>query len=249
MHLKTKRLPLIAGFCAFSYLALVAFLLLFIFKPLPTDKDFSVSSVVSNVENGNDGCLLTLRGQCFPENIQAYLNLDIGNRFSIVGNMPSWGFAKSVAVQDNLGFILDMVRGFQIVDLTDVSRPQIIASLSVPGRAWDLAVQDDRAYIAADTQGMHVVSLQDPASPQIIATVDTPGTARDILVDNAVAYIADGGRGVHIVDLRQKPHIIATVEMPGVASGLWKDGDFLYVAAGKAGMHVVDCKSQKSRAW
>lgn len=128
-----NRLFLVSGGCALAYLALVGFLLFSIFKPVPLPEEIVVTSLQSRNRKTADGSLITLCGQGFSQDLKAFLNLDIGNHFAIVGKMPSWGIAKAVAARGHLGFLGDTIRGLQVVDLADVTRPKMVGALKLSG--------------------------------------------------------------------------------------------------------------------
>src|SRR6185436_11871301 len=59
--------------------------------------------------------------------------------------------------------------GMALVDVTQPTRPRVLAEIDVPGINSDVAVDDVRkiAVVAGGEAGLHIVNVSNPASPAL----------------------------------------------------------------------------------
>ncbi len=129
-----------------------------------------------------------------------------------------------------------------VIDVSDPSAPQIVASLDMPGRAEGVAVSRGHAYVAVGSAGLLVLDMAIPAAPQVVATLDTPHYADAIAIAGDYAYVADWNSGLQVIDISNPtaPRIAGAIDTPDPAEDVAIAGNRAYVAGGWSGLHVVD---------
>lgn len=131
--------------------------------------------------------------------------------------------------------------GFQIIDITSSSAPQLLATSTFPERStFSVKVADGIAYSAVLEAGLRIVDVSTPTMPTELAVLDTPGRASDLVLGDGIVYVA-GREGVTIVDVSMPaaPQILANLPV-GNVTGLLLDGDLLYAGANEDGIVVID---------
>lgn len=100
----------------------------------------------------------------------------------------------SVMLRGNYAFVGDGPDGLQVIDVSDITAPRVVDSISLPGYMWGLDMKGDHAYLGAFLDGVHVVDvsyyLSLPGGHVSIDTV-TPGEAW--LFGGVKARISGGG--------------------------------------------------------
>jgi len=130
-------------------------------------------------------------------------------------DMPTWCY--DVFVVDTFAYATGFTEWLQVVNVSDPTAPQIVASLSgIKGDPYAIYVSGNYAYIAAidywDPQenrknripgmedfsimadvegGIRIVDISDPLNPELVASYDTPFEARDIFVVGDIIYVAE----------------------------------------------------------
>ncbi|HET6349007.1 MAG TPA: hypothetical protein VFH88_07990, partial [Candidatus Krumholzibacteria bacterium] len=153
------------------------------------------------------------------------------------------GSTAAVAVDGDRGVSLDYV-GLNVLDISDPSRPTIIAESGKLGASWyGVALADGFAYALEGSEGMLVFDVTDLINPHIVGHLDLPATPRDVVVLGNRGYLADGSAGLHVVDVSDptSPRIVGTADTPYVAAGVAVNNGFAYVADGNS-LQVVDVR-------
>ena len=158
-------------------------------------------------------------------------------------NIP--GYANNVEVAGQYAYIAAGSTGLQVVDVSDTTNPQIVASLDTPGTSIDIRLRGDLAYIADGSSGLQIINIANPLAPANVGTTDTPGVAQDLQVSGAYAYIADGDSGLQIVDIRDptSPQLIGALTGLGAARGVDIVNNLVIVVAGSS-LHVIDVQNK-----
>ncbi|MEW6995945.1 Ig-like domain-containing protein, partial [Colwelliaceae bacterium MEBiC 14330] len=146
------------------------------------------------------------------------------------------GYANNVDVQGNLAYIAAGNAGLQIVDVSDKTSPEIIASLNTGGLAIDVKVRNNTVYLADGTSGLQIIDVTDPTEPRVISTVDTAGVAQDITIQGDFAFVADGIKGVEIINIANSESSFSVAYTDAVTDvkGIAVEGNNLVVVAGSA---------------
>ncbi len=128
-----------------------------------------------------------------------------------------------------------------VVDASDFSSPDNIASISIRNYGYRISVINHTAYII-DEDGIVMIDVSTPSAPSTVGSFSTPGDAMDIDVTGDIACVADGNEGLQIVDLtrRNSPRIISTVNTPGTATRVKIVDNRAFVADGESGVQIID---------
>lgn len=124
--------------------------------------------------------------------------------------------------------------GFQVVDITNITNPQLLGS-SDPGDINKLVF--DGTYLYLSLSGykiLKIFNLSIPIQPTIIDTYNLPSYINDIIIDSDrdLMYLAIGSYGVHIYDLDNINNItlINTYDSTGSAVGFSINDNYLYLS-------------------
>jgi hypothetical protein len=168
-----------------------------------------------------------------------------------VSNLDTDGWTRSVYLSndDRTAFLADGTPGLKIVNVSDVSNPELVSQLKIGESVYDIALSNggDVLY-AAHLSGVSAVNISDLSNPFIISTIITPGDAQAIRLsrDGALVYIADGYEGFHIIDVSQPSSLklLKSMNTPGeiYSLSLSANGALLYLADGSYGFKVFDLK-------
>lgn len=194
-----------------------------------------------NVFAGNTGtCTITVTNSGFTATATGSVTGFTPTSLSFI-SIP--GFANGVAVNGNYAYVAAGSAGLQVVDVTNRSNPQIVASLSLPGNENDVRLLANFAYIAAGSSGLHVVDITNPLAPVLRGTFSTSGTALDVAVRGNTAYVANGTNLV-LVDVTNPAAMmrIGSLSLSGTIQGVDVDAQrhLAVVAAGTNGVYVID---------
>jgi hypothetical protein len=86
---------------------------------------------------------------------------------------------RGITVIDNLAYITN--DGFQIINVSDYSKPEQIANIDTPGTANDVTVLDGTAYVA-DSQGLQVIDVSNSFKPEKQGFINTKDNASYIQI-------------------------------------------------------------------
>ena len=226
-----------------------------------------------NVFAGNGGtCTITVTNNGFTATATGTVSGFTPKALSFVA-VP--GFANGVAVNGNYAFIAAGSAGFQVVDVTNRSNPQIVASLSLQGNANDVRLLGNFAYVAAGSAGLVVIDVTNPLAPVLRGTISTGGNALDLVVQGTTAYVANSTNlfianvanptlitpyaSISPGPLANLPirvpglpgtNIAPALPLTGVIQGVDVDPlrKLAVVAAGTAGVYVVDVSNPSAPA-
>ncbi len=76
----------------------------------------------------------------------------------ILGSFNTGGYAKELAYKDNKIFITTETRGLQVIDVSDLSKPKHIATVSTK-YAMGVYVEDKYVYVADQQEGIIIVKI------------------------------------------------------------------------------------------
>lgn len=86
--------------------------------------------------------------------------------------------------------VADGLAGMATVDITDPTKPKVLAHIPTGGQAEVVVLDGDIAYFAAGAAGMVIVDVSDPLEPEVLSSTDTPGTAVGIDYHSGKAFVA-----------------------------------------------------------
>jgi hypothetical protein len=187
--------------------------------------------------------------------------LDVSDRAnpSLVSqiDLPGTGYPYKLDVADvgagAYAFVAKGTDGVLIYDVTDVtavSPPVLVATVTDALDARDVVVQDDVAYVADFVKDIIAFSVSNPSDPGYMWFRNCPGNGYGIDVDNGYAYLAALTGGLHIVDLGPDSFQFTRtgIDLPpnSTCYDLAVCDDRAYVADGSHGMRIVDIDPQSA---
>lgn len=111
------------------------------------------------------------------------------------GYVVSSEIVRDVAVQGGYAYVAVGEAGLQVVDVSDVRAPAVVASVDVPGSAGSVAVAGERVYVAdGPNQAVRVFEVADPRAPVEIDVIETELAVRCVVAAGDYLYVI-GGQG------------------------------------------------------
>lgn len=157
---------------------------------------------------GTDGAMqhagITAAGATLYVALAGFQIYDLSNPASPVlrGAAISPGFVKQTERAGNLLYVADLFNGWQIVDVTDPTRPRLVSW--DPFYASDVQVAGNRAYLGGTA--LRVYDVTNPASPTLLGSYPVVNGATDLEVSGSTAYI-NNFFGVTILDVSNPANI------------------------------------------
>jgi hypothetical protein len=151
---------------------------------------------------------------------------------------------REVAVQGTLLYSVDGYNRFSILDISDLTHPRVLGSLSFNpsglGAATEsVAVAGSVAYVTgggpflANFPALQMIDVSNPASPKPLGASAESGGA-DVVVRDGYAYVAAYDAGLRIYDVTsgKAPTLVATAGTLGQAGQVRLAGSYAYVLNG-----------------
>jgi hypothetical protein len=115
---------------------------------------------------------------------------------------------RATAVQFRYLFAVSPT-GLDVIDITDVRRPQIVQRAHVPlADARQVFVSRTYAYVANGRDGLAIIDVERPEQPRVYMHYNAEGSlndARDVVIGayeaSLFAYVADGVNGLKVIQL------------------------------------------------
>lgn len=176
-----------------------------------------------------------------------------------ISNINTPGSAYDAAVKDSYAYIADQTRGVRIIDISDISAPKEVHSLS-SGYAQGVTVEGTSLYLADGSGGVKIFDVTKPAAAQEAGSLGLGGgQAKEIAVRGSYAYIANGTEGLRVIDVSdpQNPKnpdgTVTGIDTEGVAMGIelhvvTENEVYAYVADGAEGVRVIDISDPENPA-
>ena len=129
--------------------------------------------------------------------------------------------------------------GMAIVDISDISNPNVSLIYDLPGLSLSIFHSGNHAYIASDRFGLYVMDLT--AGPDTVAHINTSGRTKDVHVVGSHAFIADASGGLKIIDIAQpdSAYFVAAYATP-YAYGVWADTEYIYICDRDEGLMIFE---------
>jgi|GEM_PF-2985924 len=130
--------------------------------------------------------------------------VDVSNPASPVkvNSLPLTGvLSLDVDVLGHYAYIASGATGFHVIDIRNLSNPQIASTMSTRSAAHDIEVRSSYVYVADGTGGLSVYLIDDKNNPVEIGYYDTGFLANGISVlDDENIFLTDGDDGLYIFD-------------------------------------------------
>jgi hypothetical protein len=151
------------------------------------------------------------------------------------------GFANNVKPSGNYAYVAAGAAGLQVVDVSDRTKPAIVASLALAANANDLRIVGNTLYMAAGS-GLLMIDIANPLAPRLVGSLNTPDAVWDVVVRDNLAYIAAGTAGLWSANVANpaSPALVGSLPIVGgTAKGVDIEGIHAVVAAGGAGVRLI----------
>jgi hypothetical protein len=124
----------------------------------------------------------------------------------------------------------DAWTGLEIVNITDLANPQLVASYDTPDMARNIIVANDLAFVA-DDRSLQIINIADPAKPAFPGIYDAHGNPENVYISNVYAYVSDGDAGLKILNISNpgNPILLGSCVIPGYADGVIVLNNYAYV--------------------
>ena len=170
----------------------------------------------------------------------------VSGKYAYVGSGYIWDFAAGSS------------GGFDILDISNPTSPQLKGNLKTSNIITDVYVSGKYAYYAYHFQssrpwnwgGMGIIDISLPGSPRAVGDRGTfacsSGAARSVQVSKGYVYVADycayKGGSLQIFDVSNPgtPQLGLVYETPGTAEDVFISGNYAYIADGKGGLRMAN---------
>ncbi|WP_047268441.1 LVIVD repeat-containing protein, partial [Marinitoga sp. 1197] len=149
------------------------------------------------------------------------------------------GDSKSVTVDGTAAYVATGSGGMVIVDITDVTNPQIISTLTDIVDVKDIKIDGEVAYVAGGESGVYKVDITDKTAPVVETNYDTAGYAEKIEVEGNYVYVADGSNGIVKLDKTTFGYV-GKYNTDGYAKGIVVDGGTGFVGDSFKGLKTIN---------
>lgn len=118
--------------------------------------------------------------------------------------------AVAISISQNTAYLSCGYGGFQVLDISNISDPELIGVLETPRCARNALISDNIAYITDLYTGLEIYDISEPENPNVVGSVDTPNIASSINISEDIAYVTDYTSNIQILDLSDPgfPYII-----------------------------------------
>ena len=150
-----------------------------------------------------------------------------------VGSCSIDGFGNSLAISGHYAFVVGGAQtGLQIIDISDLRRPQKVGTRSTQGYGSAVVVDGDYAFVADWDAGLTVLDVSNPTAPEIAGKTATFGYAADVVIQGKEAYVAvlDGGLQIFDVSDPRAPKALSVRLLPMLTRSVAVSGDYAYVS-------------------
>ncbi len=163
----------------------------------------------------------------FSETIYIYVPLAISDISALSTNSE----VTDVVVYGSYAYILEQGTGISVIDVSDVSLPVIIASLTLQGDYTGMDTFEGVIYVYGPS-GIMLIDTADPFNPAIINSYETTGPVADIAFRSGYAYCAMGSEGLLILDVHDPAMLGSVIYDTNGAANVDTEGDYLYITHG-----------------
>ncbi len=161
---------------------------------------------------------------------------DVYNTFLPVSFLPGLtNYSNFVTLDNNLIYLDNNKKGFSIIDVSDVTNPEVLSNITIESGSEDLAILGDYAYIVGSDVALVVYDVSNSNNPILVNSFDYEISNRSIttkaidIVGNS-AYVALGLSGLAIFDISDPLNISLLGYKSDIKSvGVDVVGDYSYV--------------------
>ncbi|MBA7606903.1 hypothetical protein ES703_14054 [subsurface metagenome] len=151
--------------------------------------------------------------------------------FKEQGRYSFGGQALDVRIKDKLAFVSADPPALYVIDWSDSTNPEQVASLALERDCERLYADEDLLFGLDSSGALTVVNVARPTRPKKLAVLELEGSPTALARYEDYMFIAAQDAGVHVVDISkpQSPELVGTLDV-GPAMGVAVSGDLLLVS-------------------
>ena len=165
-----------------------------------------------------------------------------------VSQVYTGSVVNDIFVQNNLVFLAtgdfhNIQAGLTIVDISDVTKPQILSIFNTENvGATCVAAEGNFAYVGY-INSLIILDISNPSEPQSIKHFSLSRTPHDVFIDNNKLYIADQLGGTIIMDVTAPASspIIATIDL--WSEKVFVQDNLVFITQQGEGLKIVDIQN------
>ncbi len=174
------------------------------------------------------------------------LGINTGSDLTPVGRLKLPATTLDIAVSNGYAYVAMAERGVWVVDVEDVTAPQVVSEYTMPANAESLAVSRERLYVGTARAGVWGLNITNPVSLSVAAVFEMgEATVSDLALTENTLYASTqqswsgeefvGSNGVYGLDISrpdaiQETGFYDTDDVPVL--NIVVEGDTLYANAG-----------------
>ncbi len=150
---------------------------------------------------------------------------------------------ERLILQDDLLLAAAGPEGLLAIDVSDPSRPRVVASVVLDGSALDVAVSGGLAYVAAGEAGLQIVDVSDPARPRMVGSWPLRGrSALRVLAAGSRVFLATDAGELAILDasLPAAPLLLDSLDLGAPPRDLVLHEDLLYLLGDDGHLRLIE---------
>jgi len=192
----------------------------------------------------NEPIKFYMNGSGVNKDTKIFMTYSQDNSKPWIGIYDTHGFANSVEVFDNVAFVADLEKGLQIIDVSDLTQPELISCYTMVN-AFSVKVKNSIAYITDLDKGLVLIDISELSNPYLITSVSTPGQPNDVVLSDDRLYIADGSKGISRFNIEnsKRPIFIDSIQTSNYARHVIINNQHAYVAD-TGGLNIVNLQSE-----
>ena len=117
----------------------------------------------------------------------------LDKELSDVSEFPTAAEAVDLAIKDNIIFVADRSAGLQIIDISEVNNPEILAHIHLVGNSISIDVQGDKLAVGTASDGVYLYDISNLTNPRLIDKIrhDIVGDIYKVKFHNNELYVAN----------------------------------------------------------
>jgi len=174
-----------------------------------------------------------------------------GTSPSIVGQLSTIDYARSVVSQGYFAFVADYAGGLHVVEFgEEPDWPYLAASVEAGGLAVDIDLSGDYIFLAERAAGLEIFDVSDHENPFSVASINPPGEILRVHVEGMYAYLAAGVDGMTIVDVTipTTPLLVSSIDLEGSTTNVTAVSGIAALSMGVDGVLLMDVEDPNNPA-
>ena len=157
---------------------------------------------------------------------------DFPNSDSVLTVLGRWAWGPCLAVDADSNFAyIGNGPTFQVLDISDPSKPEIVGEYLTDGYIYDLEVRSSVAFVSIGS-GLLIIDISNPKLPEKISEISIGGVAISLALDDTFVYVSTFSGIMWVVD-------VSDLSNPVKRSGIPAGGERAYCIESKDGYVYV----------